>query len=59
MNTLQVTCKLMLHDTIEKILWIDFGQKELKTDHYSSEIIDFEMVEWIDFGTTIWYPNNL
>lgn len=57
MNTLQVTCKSRNRDMPEEVAIIDFFNEEVELYPYAKW--HFSDIEWIDFGTTRWYPNNL
>lgn len=56
MNTLQVTCKSRNRDRVEEVAIIDFFNEEVELYPYAKwQFID---IEWIDFGTTRWFPNS-
>lgn len=62
MNTLKVICKAKDISDICIVKRIDFQWNEISfeiPDNIYMQTRHFEKIEWIDFGTTRWYPNNL
>lgn len=62
MNTLKVTCKPKDGDSVREVTTIDFQWKEVFFSIPENDWLQgysFNNIEWIDFGATRWYPNNL
>lgn len=56
MNNLSVTCKRFEDNETDFVDAIDFIAETLETNGLTYFFSD---LEWVDFGTTRWYPNNL